>query len=343
MKIRCNKWQRGRFSELCRHAITVVMAVVMLVSACPFDAYAAMTSQQPRTQAPSAPKKHAPSPVKPVSHPSRKQQPDSVAVRAATAALPDSIPVSPVTGPAEVVEDEVEQTKSGRLEVTPVDTVGIDINRQAIEDEYPEMSGIFAEGDSIGLTAGEMLLADSIAMADAKKKPDEWVPRKEEFNPDPTKAVWYAALFPGLGQVYNRRYWKLPIVIGGFMGLGYATSWNNRMLNDYTQAYRDLMDNDPSTKSYMDFFPPNAKEEDLNRSWMERTFKARKDFYRRNRDLCIICMVGVYLIAMVDAYVDASLSHFDISPDLTMDVYPTLIPDTRNSRVGIGLQWALNF
>ena len=155
--------------------------------------------------------------------------------------------------------------------------------------------------------------------------------------------VWMSALFPGLGQLYNRRYWKLPIVIGGFMGLGYATSWNNRMLNDYTQAYRDLMDNDPSTKSYMDFFPPNAKEEDLNRSWMERTFKARKDFYRRNRDLCIICMVGVYLIAMVDAYVDASLSHFDISPDLTMDVYPTLIPDTRNSRVGIGLQWALNF
>ncbi|MDE6298875.1 MAG: hypothetical protein K2M10_04430, partial [Muribaculaceae bacterium] len=48
---------------------------------------------------------------------------------------------------------------------------------------------------------------------------------KKEFNPDPTRAVWMSALFPGLGQIYNRRYWKLPIVVGGFMGLGYATSW----------------------------------------------------------------------------------------------------------------------
>ncbi len=343
MKIRCNYWQRGRFSELCRQAITVVMAVVMLVSACPFDAYAAMTSQQPRTQSPSAPKKHAPSPVKPVSHPSRKQQPDSVAVRAATAALPDSIPVSPVTGPAEVVEDEVEQTKSGRLEVTPVDTVGIDINRQAIEDEYPEMSGIFAEGDSIGLTAGEMLLADSIAMADAKKKPDEWVPRKEEFNPDPTKAVWYAALFPGLGQVYNRRYWKLPIVVGGYLGLAYATTWNNGMLRDYSKAYSDLLDSDPNTKSYMDLFAPGVSESSLDKSWLENVIRSRKNYFRRNRDLCIICMVAVYLVAMVDAYVDASLSHFDITPELTMDVSPTLIQDGRNVRPSIGMVWALNF
>ena len=72
---------------------------------------------------------------------------------------------------------------------------------------------------------------------------------KREFNPSPERAVWMSALFPGLGQIYNRRYWKLPIVVGGFMGLGYATNWNNSMLTEYSQAYRDLMDNDPSTKS----------------------------------------------------------------------------------------------
>ena len=65
--------------------------------------------------------------------------------------------------------------------------------------------------------------------------------------------------------------------------------------------------------------------------------------FRRNRDLCIICMVGVYLVAMVDAYVDASLSHFDISPDLSMDVAPTLMQDTRGARPSIGITWALNF
>lgn len=163
------------------------------------------------------------------------------------------------------------------------------------------------------------------------------------FNPDPTRAVWMSALFPGLGQLYNRRYWKLPIVVGSFMGLGYATAWNNRMLTDYTKAYRDIMDNDPSTKSYMDFYPPTVKEEDLDKTWLTNKLKSRRDYFRRNRDLCIIGIVGVYLVAMLDAYVDASLSHFDISPDLSMQVAPALIPDSRTTLPSVGVQWALNF
>lgn len=164
-----------------------------------------------------------------------------------------------------------------------------------------------------------------------------------EFNPDPTRAVWLSALFPGLGQIYNRRYWKLPIIIGGFMGLGYGTSWNNGQYQDYSRAYRDLLDADPSSRSYMDFFPSNTREEDLDKSWLTSVMKSRKDFYRRNRDLCIICMVGVYLLCMVDAYVDASLSHFDISPNLSMDVTPTLMVNPATARPDVGLNWALNF
>lgn len=172
---------------------------------------------------------------------------------------------------------------------------------------------------------------------------DVWMERDVAFNPSPTRAVWLSALFPGLGQVYNRRYWKLPVIAGGFLGLAYATSWNNGMLNDYSRAYRDIMDNDPSTKSYMDFFPPTTSEADLDKNWLTNLLKSRKDFYRRNRDLCIIGMVGVYLLAMVDAYVDASLSHFDITPDLSIDITPQLIPDARHTLPGIGLSWALNF
>ncbi len=170
-----------------------------------------------------------------------------------------------------------------------------------------------------------------------------WEAREVEFNPDPTRAVWMSALFPGLGQVYNRRYWKIPIVIGAYMGLGYATSWNNGMLTDYTRAYRDLMDSDPNTNSYMNFFPPTTQESDIDRTWLTNIMQSRKNFYRRNRDLCIIAMVGVYLVAMVDAYVDASLSHFDISPDLSMDVSPVLIGDTRDFRPGVGLACAITF
>lgn len=166
---------------------------------------------------------------------------------------------------------------------------------------------------------------------------------KRPFNPDPTRAVWMSALLPGLGQIYNRCYWKLPIIIGGFMGLGYATSWNNTQLGDYTRAYRDLMDNDPSTKSYMNFFPPTTSESDLDKGWLQRTLRSKKDFYRRNRDLCIICMVGLYLLCMLDAYVDASLAHFDITPDLSMDLQPAMFINPVDRRPSVGLNWAFNF
>lgn len=172
---------------------------------------------------------------------------------------------------------------------------------------------------------------------------DIWEERDVAFNPSAERAVWMSALFPGLGQLYNRRYWKLPIIVGGYLGLAYATSWNNTMLTDYSRAYRDIMDNDASTNSYMNFFPPTTQESDLDKTWLTNLLKSRKDFYRRNRDLCIISMVGVYLLAMVDAYVDASLSHFDISPDLSIDITPHLLQDGRNKYPSIGMSWAFNF
>lgn len=208
--------------------------------------------------------------------------------------------------------------------------------------------------DSIVVTDNETitLRSDTMALVDTTyvdlfdpgtvttTMPDQ---SRKVFVPDPTRAVWLSALCPGLGQIYNRRYWKLPLVIGGYMGLGYGASWNNSMLADYTRAYYDLMDNDPSTNSYMDFFPPNTDESTLSRQWLEQTLKRRKDYFRRNRDLCIIGMVGVYVLAIVDAYVDASLTNFDISPDISMQVAPTILRDNLTARPSVGLYWAFNF
>ncbi len=163
------------------------------------------------------------------------------------------------------------------------------------------------------------------------------------FSPDPSRAVWLSALFPGLGQVYNRRYWKLPIVIGGFMGLAYATSWNNNQYNDYSQAYRDISDSDPTTDSYMNFFPPTTQESDLDKAWLTSVMQNRKNYYRRNRDLCIICIVGLYLLCLVDAYVDASMAHFDISPDLSLDMTPAIMVNPQDRRYSLGLNWAFTF
>ncbi len=250
--------------------------------------------------------------------PVRPQRRTTPAVRTETpySILPDTIPVDgPLSLPAAVVEDEFSvNPETDSLSFSPVDTIPV------VND--PEMEALFNEG----------VLTDSLQASG-----------KRVFVPDPTRAVWLSALCPGLGQIYNRRYWKLPIVIGGFMGLGYGASWNNGMLSDYTRAYYDLMDNDPSTKSYMDFFPPNTSEESLNRSWLERVLKSRKDYFRRNRDLCIIGMVGVYLIAVVDAYVDASLTNFDISPDLSMQVVPALLRDTNSPYPALGVMLAINF
>ena len=200
-----------------------------------------------------------------------------------------------------------------------------------------------ADVDSIAdIIAAEMIVAHRDSLRKDSLLRDTYG-QVRIFRPDPTRAVWLSALCPGLGQIYNRRYWKLPIVVGGFLGLTYATTWNNSMLNDYTKAYGDAMDSDPNTKSYMDFYPPTTREEDINMDWLKRVLKSKKDFYRRNRDLCIISMVGLYLLCMVDAYVDASLANFDITPDLSMKVKPAVIEPQLGKLPAVGLQCAVSF
>ena len=168
--------------------------------------------------------------------------------------------------------------------------------------------------------------------------------RLATFIPDPSKATWSALVFPGGGQIYNHKYWKLPIVYGGFLGCAYALNWNNQMYSDYSQAYLDIMDDDPNTASYEDFLPPRYNVE-ANKDYLTRVFKNRKDNYRRQRDLSIFCFIGVYLLSVVDAYVDAELSNFDITDDLSVQVRPTTI-DNRQSTLrnqAYGLQCSFSF
>lgn len=219
----------------------------------------------------------------------------------------------------------------------------------------PELPVPVAETDTAGVPGKDAYLdaevlvrvpdaeADTIRTVVVDPKSPYGLDGKIKFNPKPERAVWLSALFPGLGQIYNRRYWKLPIIVGGFMGLAYATSWNNSQLQDYSQGYRDLLDNDPATDSYMNFFPPNTEESSLDKTWLQSVMRSRRNFYRRNRDLCIICIAALYLLCMVDAYVDASMAHFDISPNLSMDVAPAVMLSPGLRRPSFGLNWAFNF
>ena len=168
--------------------------------------------------------------------------------------------------------------------------------------------------------------------------------RLATFTPDPNKATWSAIVFPGGGQIYNHKYWKLPIVYGGFLGCAYALNWNNQMYSDYSQAYLDIMDDDPGTASYEDFLPPRYNVE-ANKDYLKRIFKNRKDNYRRQRDMSIFCFIGVYLLSVIDAYVDAELSNFDISDDLSVQVRPNVIDSQQHvmRNQGYGLQCSFSF
>lgn len=144
------------------------------------------------------------------------------------------------------------------------------------------------------------------------------------WKPDPEKATWLALIIPGGGQIYNRKYWKLPIVYGGFVGCLYAYNWNGQMYKDYRQAYLDIMDSDPNTDSFKDFFRPGYNF-DANKEYLKNVFKKRKDRYRRWRDLSIFTFIGVYAISVIDAYVDAQLSSFDITEDINLTIEPQQI------------------
>jgi hypothetical protein len=136
------------------------------------------------------------------------------------------------------------------------------------------------------------------------------------YKPDPKKAVWYSALCPGLGQLYNRRYWKLPIIGAGVVGVIYSIRWNTKYYNAYTNAYRDIADDDPKTDSYMDLFPKGTVIS--NTSYLTTVLSNRQQKYRRWRDLSYVGAVGLYVVSLLDAFVDAQLYDFDISPDLSL-------------------------
>ncbi len=168
------------------------------------------------------------------------------------------------------------------------------------------------------------------------------------WRPDTKRAMWLALVLPGAGQIYNRKYWKLPIIYGGFVGCAYAMSWNNQMYHDYSQAYLDIMDDDPNTQSYNQFLHLGAQIDASNIERYKEIFRKRKDRYRRWRDMSMFVMIGVYAFSVIDAYVDASLSEFDISDDLSLRVEPTVINNNQRTRnplrsSTLGLQCSLTF
>jgi hypothetical protein len=173
----------------------------------------------------------------------------------------------------------------------------------------------------------------------------------ESVKISPKKASIYAALFPGLGQIYNKKYWKLPIVYGGYVGLIYIFGWNNNNYNDYAQAYRTIAPysstaNMPAAdKQYLIDFIKNPSinlDNPSHFTYAVTSLKSGKDFFRRNRDLTIIAIAALHILSIIDASVDANLFDFDISNDLTLKVQPAPI-DLGGRNTIMGMNLAVNF
>ena len=227
-------------------------------------------------------------------------------------------------------------TAAAQKEVTDSIISVLDSMYQAMPASFETVADSVAEGT---LTAEQMA-----PVAPAAARGRDWA----AWRPDPQRALWLALVIPGGGQIYNRKYWKLPIVYGGFVGCIYAMRWNNMMYRDYAQAYLDIMDNDPNTQSYNKFLHLGRQIDSSNEERYKQIFKKRKDRYRRWRDMSFFVMVGIYAISVIDAYVDAELSEFDISKDLSMKLRPTLMGNgTQNSNplyaASLGVNCSINF
>jgi hypothetical protein len=143
----------------------------------------------------------------------------------------------------------------------------------------------------------------------------------------PKKAAIMSAFLPGLGQAYNKKYWKIPIVYGGLGALGYFIRFNAVEYSFYRKAYLAKIDDDPATIDEFPFASADGLLQRLNQ-------------HRRTRDMLIAGAVLVYALNIIDASVDAHLFEFDVSDDLSLRIEPFLAPDTFTGSAykGIGIK-----
>ena len=177
-----------------------------------------------------------------------------------------------------------------------------------------------------------LLLNDTVATQ--KKQKRDWA----TWSPDPQRALWMALVIPGGGQIYNRKYWKLPIVYGCFVGVTYAIVWTSNQYSDYMRGYKEACDVDPNTNYHLKLLPAGYPENQA-----EQYMLTQLNSFRRYRDLCIVAGVAVFALSVIDAYVDAQLANFDVSPDLSMKIRPKFDTVYNTGETAVGCQVQFNF
>lgn len=152
------------------------------------------------------------------------------------------------------------------------------------------------------------------------------------------KATTLSTICPGAGQIYNKSYWRVPIVIGGLASTIYTIDWNNRGYQRFKTAYNLRVDYENNPDKY-----PGGSADEFRGAYSSTFLKNLKDSYRRNRDMCILLTAGVYILQIVDAHVDAHLKDFDISDDLAVNVEPYFGTTSVMTRPTFGVNLSVNF
>ncbi|HJC26005.1 DUF5683 domain-containing protein [uncultured Alistipes sp.] len=156
------------------------------------------------------------------------------------------------------------------------------------------------------------------------------------------KATTLACIFPGAGQIYNKSYWKVPFVVGGFASMIYCIDWNNRGYQRFKKAYNQISDYEQHPEKY-----PDGPVDEFGGRYSASYILNLRNNFRRNRDLCIIITGALYVLQIIDAHVDAHLKDYDISDDLSMNLEPlvdaTYVPTAGGNRPVFGFNMSLKF
>ncbi len=195
------------------------------------------------------------------------------------------------------------------------------------------------------LASGNVLAQDTLSLVRKQKK---------ELKLEPRRASMLALTFPGFGQIYNRKYWKLPFVYAGFGGVVFAAGYNGSMYNRFMKGYQDFTDLIPETDSYLDIitnadpstydpvlYPDSYRPSDA--AWYKDRMLKQIDYFKKYRDLSYIGVALWYLVTVLDANVDASLFNYDVIDNLELGLEPVHALGPSPQGVGINLTMKLTF
>ncbi|MFI0430892.1 DUF5683 domain-containing protein [Mariniflexile sp. HMF6888] len=165
---------------------------------------------------------------------------------------------------------------------------------------------------------------------------DSIIEIKSSYNPlSPAKAAFYSAVLPGLGQAYNKRYWKIPFVYGGLATGIYFYTTNNKEYNRYRDAYKSRL---AGLKTDEFYFDPQGNPLTTPRVTTEGLERGQK-FYRKNKEISLLVTLGIYALNIIDANVDAHLMQYNVDENLSLAPHFKINEIDATSNLGLTLNF----